>query len=325
VNNLAIIVGDRGQDGTLLRHSLEKQGIQVLGIGRRRIQSRNSVSSALGDEFSVSDTHQVLALVEALKPREIYYVAAHHVSSEQDGLDDSPAEYEDFHQVHVVGLLNFLWAIKNHSPNSRLFYAASSLVFSGTDGPIQSEKTLLAPTGFYGVTKAQGIIICRDFRHRYDTFVTVGILYNHESFLRPDQYLSKKLIKAALRISMGLQDQVTIGNLSAEIDWGYAPDYVTAFQMALRHQNSEDFIISSGESHSVSEFAQLVFEYFDLDYRKHVRQDGSILKRDISRKIGDNTKLKQLTGWAPTLDFPGMVRQLIRDYLASPAIKSATE
>jgi GDPmannose 4,6-dehydratase len=324
MNNVAIIVGDRGQDGTLLRLSLEKQGIQVLGISRRHLSSTNSIPT-LGDAFSVINTQQVSALIASQKPREVYYLAAHHVSSEQDGLDNSPAEYEKFHQVHVVGLLNFLWAIRNHSPNSRLFYAASSLVYSGIDGPIQSEESLLSPTGFYGLTKAQGILICRDFRHTYNIFVTTGILYNHESVYRSDRFLSKKLIKAALRISMGLQSEVKVGDLSAEIDWGYAPDYVAAFQMALRNDTPDDFIVASGESHSVAEFAQLVFEYFDLDYTKYVTEDRSILKRNALRKTGNNTKLKELTGWVPTLGFKCMVRQLICDYMASTPIITATE
>lgn len=297
--------------------------MQVVGVGRGRLSLPDSIAATLGDEFSVVDTRQVLALVESVRPSEIYYLAAHHVSSEQNGSDNSPSEYEAYHGVHVVGLLNFLWAIRNHSPNSRLFYAASSLIFSGTHGPIQNEETPFTPVGFYGLTKAQGILICREFRERYGIYAAGGILYNHESVLRPAKFLSKKLISSAHKISLGLQQELVLGNLSSETDWGYAPDYVEAFQLILRANNSDDYLVATGEAHSVAEFATIVFDCFGLDFRNYVRESNQVLNRHVPRKVGDSSKLKNLTGWKPAHDFSTMVRTLVRDYLESNEAKQA--
>jgi GDPmannose 4,6-dehydratase len=319
LGNVAIIVGDRGQDGTLLRASLEKQGIQVVGIGREQLTFPQSISEILISNFSIENTEQVAALMEVIRPSEVYYLAAHHVSSEQSGADDSPSDYHAYHQVHVLGLLNFLWVIRNQLPLCRLFYAASSLIFNGSHGPVQNEDTPINPVGFYGLTKAQGVFICREFRQKYGLFATAGILYNHESALRPSAFLSKKLISSAHQISIGLQKDISVGSLSAETDWGYAPDYVEAFQKILRIATPNDFIISTGESHSVKELSKIVFNHFGLDSAKYVRENNSVLTRHLPKKVGDCSKLKRLTGWKPTNEFQGMVKQLISDYMQTIA------
>lgn len=325
MNNIAIIVGDRGQDGTLLRADLELQGIQVVGIGRERMSLPASLAGSWRGEFSIANSDQVMALVETIRPSEIYYLAAHHVSSEQNGADYSPSEYEAYHKVNVLGLLNFLCAIRNHSPESKLFYAASSLVFDGNQGSVQNEETPLTPVGFYGLTKAQGILLCRDFRERYGIFAASGILYNHESVIRPEKFLSKKLITSAHQISIGLKNELVLGNLSAEADWGYAPDFVAAFQHILSTNNPDDYIVATGESRSVAEFARVVFECFGLDYKKYVYENSSLLNRHVPQKIGDSSKLRSVAGWQPTHNFSGMVRALVRDYLESLSANKTAE
>lgn len=315
MNKKAIIVGYKGQDGTLLKASLEKQGFQVVGVGRGQLSLPDSSGINLGAGFSVANTDQVSALVDAVRPSEIYYLAAHHVSSEQNGSDNSPSEYDSYHRAHVVGLLNFLWAIRNYSPTSRIFYAASSLIFSGHHGLIQNEETPFSPVGFYGLTKTQGILICREFRERYGIYTAVGILYNHESALRKEGFLSKKLISSAHKISLGLKQELVLGNLSAETDWGYAPDYIDAFQYITRATNPDDYVIATGESHSVEEFAKIVFSYFGLNYVNYVRESTNVLNRHVPRKVGDSSKLRNLTGWKPTHDFTTMVQTLVCDYL----------
>ncbi len=322
MNNTAIIIGDRGQDGSLLRFSLEKQGFQVLGVARKSISTPEAFTGNAFTEFSIADTEQVAELVKVFQPKEIYYLAAHHVSSEQDGVEISPIEYRAYHQVHVEGLINFLCAIHSSSPESRLFYAASSLVFSGCHGPIQNEETPFSPFGFYGLTKTQGVLLCREFRQRYGVFAAAGILYNHESVLRSNKFLSKKLICSAHKISNGLQHELTVGNLSAETDWGYAPDFVEAFQKILRIESPDDFIIATGESHSVSEFASIVFSLFGLDSGKYLKENASVLNRQFPRKIGDRSKLTKATGWKPKHNFNGMIEALVNDYTRSLDMKS---
>lgn len=315
MTKVAVVVGDRGQDGRLLSASLEMQGFEVIGISREALTLPESFSNTFDLKFSITNADQVSALIKVVCPSEVYYLAAHHTSSEQNSADCSPLEYDRFHKVHVVGLLNFLIAIRDYCPSSRLFYAASSLVFSGVHGPIQDEETPFSPYGFYGLTKTQGIYICREFRHAHKIFASSGILYNHESVLRSNRFLSKKLIISAHRISLGLQEELFVGNLSSETDWGYAPDYIDAFQLVIRNGTSDDFVVATGESHSVAEFARIVFDCFGLDSTKYVRERKNMLNRHIPRKIGNYEKFRKATGWNPSYDFRGMVQRLVRDYL----------
>lgn len=317
MEKVAIVIGHRGQDGTLLSKSLKYQGFKVIGVSRGTICQENKTRSDRHGTFSLLDKDQVLRLIDEVRPSEVYYLAAHHASSEQNDNHSDLTDYEHYHNVHVVGLINFLDAIKKCSRKSRLFYAGSSLVYSGTDGPFQNEETPFSPLGFYGLTKAQGLQICKSYRVQHGVFASGGILYNHESSLRRQNFLSKRLILSTHSIYLGHQNELLIGNLSSETDWGYAPDYVEAFQRILRLESPDDFIVSSGESHSVGEFVKIVFDCFKLNYRDFVIEDSSLLHRSLPRKVGNNRKLIELTGWNKSLDFPEMVRTLVRDYLDS--------
>ncbi len=309
----ALIVGIRGQDGTLLARSLARKGIDVVGISRDKL--------FLGGEdarpFSIGDADSVEGLIRELKPKEIYYLAAHHKSAESAEDNSSPHSYEKYHQTHVAGLLNCLSAMKKHSLQSRFFYAASSLIYDGTIGPRQNENTPFSPVGFYGATKLQGLHLCRQFRETHGLFASVGILYSHESVLRPITFLSKKLLCAAHQISKGQLDRVTVGSLKARNDWGYAPDYVEAFQKILTLAAPTDFVVASGESHSVRDFAAAVFERFGLDASKHVFETAGLLARETPTKIGDITKLTSFTGWTPPRSFSSMIERLVEDYLST--------
>ena len=309
----ALVVGICGQDGTLLARCFARKGVHVVGISRDKL--------FLGREdaqpFSISDADSIEGLIKDLRPDEVYYLAAHHTSAESTEDNASPHSYEKYHHTHVGGLLNCLSAIKKHSLHSRLFYAASSLVYDGTNGPRQNENTPFSPVGFYGATKLQGLYLCRQFRETHGLFASVGILYSHESALRPDTFLSKKLISAAHQISKGQLDRVTVGSLKARNDWGYAPDYVEVFQKILNLSSPNDFVVASGESHSVRDFAAAVFERFGLDASKHVFETPGLLARGTPTKTGDISKLTSLTGWTPPRSFSCMVERLVDDYLST--------
>ncbi len=311
----ALIVGIRGQDGTLLARSLAHKGIDVVGISRDAV----FVGSEDARPFSISDAESVAALIRDLKPKEIYYLAAHHSSAESAEDNLSPHSYKKYHQTHVVGLLNCLSAIREHSVHSRLFYAASSLIYNGAIGPRQNESTPFNPVGFYGVTKLQGLHLCRQFREVHGVFASVGILYSHESVFRSDRFLSKKLIKAAHQVSLGQIETIQVGSLRAKNDWGYAPDYVEAFQRVLSVDQSNDFVIASGTSHSVNEFARIVFSCFGLNATEHIKEKESTLARPTVEKIGDFSKLTKATGWMPSMTFERMIKRLVDDYLGSLA------
>jgi GDPmannose 4,6-dehydratase len=311
-----IIVGDTGQDGTLLKKDLQQQGLDVVGISRSKgLQSSAPVPEVEGDITNLDD---VRSLVRFFQPHEIYYLAAHHTSSESTGsLPTLREQFESAQATHVTGLLHYLSAITESCIFARLFYASSSLVFSGENGAIQTEVTPLNPQGVYGITKAQGMWLCREFRNQYNVFASVGILYNHESHLRPSSFLSAKIIRTAIRIAEGSEEKLEIGNLSGMVDWGYARDYVSAFQRILSVDIPGDFIVATGEAHTVQEFIEIVFDYFDIKFEKSVIENKTILSRSPLVKIGDAGKLRKTTGWKPSLAFREFVILLIVDHLTA--------
>lgn len=310
-----VIVGIGGQDGTLLRLSLERRGIEVFGVGRQGVFRGDRLSSGFPATFSTTRQEDVEHLVRVLQPDEVYYLAAHHTSSERCNTTDHPDNFIPFHKVHVDGFLNFLWAISQYSRHSRIFYAASSLVFDGSAGPVQNEDTAFSPVDYYGLTKMQGIYLCRHFRKSHGVHASAGILYSHESVLRKDTFLSKKLIRAAHEISLGLRDSIHVGSLQAQNDWGYAPDYVEAFESIVHQETPGDYVVATGEMHTVAEFARIVFDCFGLDEKHYVTENPDILNRVSLPKAGDATKLRQNTGWQPKQSFESMVERLVVDYL----------
>lgn len=310
----SIVVGYAGQDGSLLMNDLKQRGDKIIGIGRTNsLFPKDFLNDSINDITKANEAYQ---LIKSFKPDEIYYLAAYHTSSEV--ATSQVRLYEQFEaaqSVHVSGLLNCLSAIVDESPKTRLFYASSSLIYSGEHGKVQDEQTPITPQGFYGITKAQGTLLCGEFRKKKNVFASTGILYNHESHLRSQEFLSAKIINAAIRISRGSDEKLEIGNLSSQVDWGYARDYVKAFQQILATDKADDFIIASGESHRVEEFVQIVFGYFGLDPAKYVVENRNILMRSPDIKIGNSNKLFKITGWKPSMSYHNFVVQLINDHL----------
>lgn len=311
-----IVVGHTGQDGTLLVRDLRLRGDEIVGISRS--SKMRAAGLPPGSKGDIRNQDEVSALIEAFRPDEVYYLAAHHTSSESDHVPATPREqFEAAQATHVTGLLNFLSAIVEKSPAARIFYASSSLVFSGENGESQDETTPLTPQGFYGITKAQGMWLCREFRNRHKVFASVGILYNHESHLRPPGFLSAKIIQTAIRISEGSAEKLEIGSLSSKVDWGYAGDYVAAFQKILAADEAGDFVVATGEAHTVEEFIHIVFRYFGIDPGGYVVENRTILARTPPVKIGNANRLRVKTGWKPSRGYAEFVTQLIEDHLAN--------
>ncbi len=311
-----IVVGYAGQDGSLLIGDLQKRGDEIIGIGRSScIFPAGFSPNIIKDITSAQEVYEVMRLFQ---PDEIYYLAAFHVSSEA-GVTQAPLhkQFASAQAIHVTGLVNCLSAIVDESPATRLFYASSSLVFSGENAELQDETTPLSPQELYGITKAQGMWLCGEFRKKHKVFASTGILYNHESHLRASKFLSAKIIRTAIRIAEGSTEKLEIGNLAGRVDWGYAKDYVTAFQKILAANKSDDFIVATGESHTVKEFIDVVFNYFGLDPNSHIVENKNLLTRKPPVKIGDATKLYNLTGWKPSLDYHDFVIQLIKDHQAA--------
>lgn len=305
----AVIVGCEGQDGKLLYELLSGKNYRIVGIGRTGIRPPGVYEA---ESIDIRCASEVFDLIRKVRPDEVYYLAAFHHSSDDRPLDlDNVDLFRHSDEIHVLSLVNFLEAIRRFSKDTRLFYAASSRVFGDPVGEFQNESTPLNPRCIYGITKAAGLLICRAYRNDYSLFVSVGILYNHESIFRHPKFVSKKIIRGAMDIKNKGQDKLVLNDLHAAVDWGYAPDYVEAMYRILNISSPEDFVIATGEKHTVLDFVKVVFEYLKLDWNLYVEQNPDVVVGTKSVLIGDARKLKRLTGWKPTVGFHQMIRTLL--------------
>lgn len=304
----AIIVGCNGQDGFLLYDFLLKKKYKIIGIARNSIKS---TGSCWNSPVNISKTQEIFDLIRAVLPDEIYYLAAIHHSSE-DILSDKNIElFKESYKVHVFSLINFLEGMKRFAKKTKLFYAASSHIFGDVKIEPQDESTPLNPKCIYGITKSSGLLVCRFYRNKYDMFVSSGILYNHESQYRKPNFVSEKILQGAINIKNKKQDKLKLGDLDAEVDWGYAPDYVEAFYKILNSESAGEFIVATGVKHSVLDFVKITFDYLDLDWRNYVEEDRNIIPSKRRALVGNSKKLMAITGWRPTVDFRQMIKLLL--------------
>lgn len=308
-----IVIGSKGQDGQLLFERLAGEGCALLGIDRNQIRSNRHPEGFAGTRMDILDGDAVDDIVRSFAPDAVFYLAAFHHSSE-DELPPSDAElYLLSHDVHVRGLLNVLEALRRFAPGARLFYAASSHCFGQPPTSIQDEDTPLRPTCPYGISKTAGVQICRMYRARYALSASCGFLYNHESPLRSPKFLSAKIVHAAVEIARGCRDKLVVGDLSARTDWGYAPDYVDAMIRILRLERPDDFVIASGQAHTVADFVSIAFSHLGIEWQRHVESDPSLITKSkpAAPLVGNSSKLRERTGWRLSVTFPHMIRLLV--------------
>ena len=307
MKKVAIIIGAEGQDGKIAFDYLSEKGYSIIGIDRNVVKTKDINWK---DEIDISNKQNVFELLKKVKPNEIYYFAAFHQSSE-DKLISEAELFEISYKINVFSLINFLEGIKLHSPESRIFYTASSLIFGDCELEIQDERTLFNPNTIYGITKLDGLMACRYYRNNYGLFASVGIMYNHESAYRSEKFISMKIIQGAINIKNESQDELIVGDLNAEVDWGYAPDYIDAMHRILNIEYADDFIIATGKKHLVKDFITNSFGYLDLDWKKFVKESQQILTRKRRAMIGNFDKLKNTTGWEPKVSFEEMIKIII--------------
>ncbi len=305
----ALVFGAFGQDGRLLTKLLLGKGYSVLCVGRH--ETSLAPSKEIWAPFDYLDAGQVAETVLRFAPDEIYYLAAYHHSSESPETLNPGQIWKRSVDVHCNGLVNFLEAVRLNSLPTRLFYSASSLVFGSDEPAPQTEQTPMRPECVYGITKAAGVSCCDMYAREHSVFACSGFLYNHESGLRPDRFVSQKIIKAANEIASGTEKELILGDLAARADWGYAPDYVDAFQRILQLDRPENFIIATGQPHCVQDWVETAFGELGLDWTKHVRQESRATLRNNNNRIGDISKLKTLTGWTPNTSFHQMVKAML--------------
>ncbi len=318
-NKIALITGINGQDGSYLAEFLLEKGYEVHGTLKRNSVAENQ-TARLDDIFNqiklhyadLTDLSSLISVIQKTNPDEIYNLAAQsHVRISFD---------QPIYTANATGLgtLNMLEAIKLINPNIKLYQASSSEMFGNSidsDG-FQRETTPMNPVSPYGCAKVFSYNICRNYRNSYGMFISNGILFNHESPRRGTNFVTNKVCKEAVKIKLGLSNELKLGNLDATRDWGHAKDYVKAMWEILQLDEPNDFVCSTGISHSVRDLCEYVFSKLELDYTQYVKLDDKFLRpEELNDLKGDSTKLRNLTGWNPTYTFESMLDEMIEHWL----------
>lgn len=300
VGRRAIVVGSNGQDGSLVTDILAKRGYEVFGITR--------------DNCDIHKQDDVLAKVREHTPDQIYYLAAYHESAEGSACYQEGDRIRLSFGTNALAVLNFLEAIRLGNPNGRFFFAASSHIFGDVASGLQNEETAISPICSYGISKAAGYYLCRYYREKHGLFAATGILYNHACSNREKAFVIPKIVHAAVAAKKGRPaGPLVLGDLSAVVDWGYPPDYADAMVRILGLDEPSDFIIATGELHSVLEVVQIAFEALELDWRDHVTERSGVISKPRATLCGDSTRLRRATGWGPTVTFQEMIRLLVKE------------
>jgi GDPmannose 4,6-dehydratase len=325
--NRALITGIGGQDGSYLAELLLERGYDVAGVVRpgvtefpnlEPIRDRIQVIEAdLLDQSSLTDA------LEAASPAEVYNLAAPSFVPASWERPVTTAEFA------AVGATSLLEAIRSVDPSIRFYQASSSEIFGEPRESPQTESTRLEPVTPYGVAKAYAHFIVHSYRRQYGLFACSGILYNHESPRRPLQFLPRKVAHGAAAISLGLQDELVLGDLDARRDWGYAGDYVRAMWLMLQQAEAGDYVVASGEDHSVRELVECAFAHVGLDWHDHVRVDPALQRgaAELHRLVGDPARAQERLGWRREIDFEQLVLLLVDtdlERLQTPAGEATT-
>jgi GDPmannose 4,6-dehydratase len=315
----ALITGINGQDGSYLSEFLLEKGYEVYGILKRNSVSENQTYRLNGvySELKLfygdmTDLSSLIRVIEEVRPDEIYNLAAQsHVRISFD---------QPIYTANTTGIgtLNLLESVKLIKPNTKIYQASSSEMFGNsidTDG-FQRENTPLVPVSPYGCAKVYAYNISRNYRNSYGMFVSNGILFNHESPRRGTNFVTNKVVKEAVKIKLFMSDSLRLGNLEATRDWGHAKDYVKAMWMILQQERPDDFVCSTGISHSVKDLCEYVFSSLDLNYRDYLKIDEKYFRPEELRDLkGDSSKLRNLTGWEPEYTFESMLDEMIEYWL----------
>lgn len=311
-----LITGVNGQDGSYLAEYLLGLGYEVHGTIRRNSVPENQsyrlkICEKNPDFYThyadLLDQTSIERLLTEIKPDEIYNLGAQsHVRISFDVPQFTV-------QTNAVGAINILEAYKRICPNAKFYQASSSEMFGLTvdDDDFQRETTVMNPVSPYGCSKVFAYNIVRHYRRAYGLHACNGILFNHESPRRGSNFVTNKVVKAACRIKLGLQDKLELGNMDSYRDWGHSKDYVRGMHAILNHEVAEDFVLSTMETHSVREMCELVFSYLDLDYKDYIVQNPKFMRaEELPYLRGDSTKVRETLGWKPEYTFEALMHEM---------------
>lgn len=319
-SNKALITGIAGQDGSYLAELLLSKGYEVHGVVRRvaiedtehKLKNIRHLLNRV--HLHVASLDNVLSLIKVVKnvaPDECYHLAASSFVS-YSFEDEISILNNNVDSTHYL-----LAAIREFAPHCRVYFAGSSEMFGNALRSPQDETTPFNPRSIYGISKVAGYHLVRNYRSQYGLFACTGILYNHESPRRGYEFVTRKIIAAAVGIKLGSTKPLVLGNLDAYRDWGYAPDYVRAMWLMLQADTPDDYVVATGETHRVRDFVEAAFSSLDLDYEQHVKIDPSLFRPTETVPLcGNASKAATRLGWSRTISFPDMIRVMIEAEMA---------
>jgi GDPmannose 4,6-dehydratase len=311
----ALITGITGQDGSYLAEWLLAHDYRVVGMVRRASTENFERIAGIRDRIDLRqadllDQLSLIDVVRSVRPDEIYNLAAQSFVPTSWVQPVLTAEFD------AIGVTRLLEAVRLVAPEARFYQASSSEMFGRVRETPQKETTPFYPRSPYGVAKVYGHFITVNYRESYDLFACSGILFNHESPRRGREFVTRKVTDAVARIKLGLAAELRLGNLAARRDWGFAGDYVEAMWRMLQQPAPADYVVATGEAHSVEELVQVAFACVDLDWRRYVREDPALLRpAEVDHLIGDAGKARRELGWTPRVSFQGLVEMMVREDL----------
>ena len=313
----ALVTGVTGQDGYYLSKLLLEKGYEVHGLIRRSSSFNTSRIEPLMSKYEsqdklklyysdLLDSSSITSLINLIEPDEVYNLAAqsHVAVSFKNPLYTS--------QVGTIGVISLLEAVKNSSKNIKFYQASSSEMFGGEDDQLLNEESVFTPKSPYAISKVFAHEMTKIYRDSYGMFAVNGILFNHESPHRGETFVTRKVTKAVGRIKQGIQNKLTLGNLNAYRDWGFAGDYVEGMWLMMQHKEPSDWVLATGESHSVEEFTKKAFEIVDLNWKDYVDTDQKYERpNEVKHLLGDSSKAREKLSWKPKTSFEDLILMMV--------------
>ena len=307
----ALITGITGQDGSYLAEFLLEQGYRLVGMVRRSSTENFSRIQHLTDRVEIVqgdllDQYSLIALLQTYRPSEVYNLAA------QSFVPTSWNQPVLTGEFTALGVTRVLEAVRLVDPSIRFYQASSSEMFGKVRETPQTEETSFYPRSPYGVAKVYGHWITVNYRESYDLFACSGILFNHESARRGLEFVTRKVTYNVARIELGLADKLSLGNLDSQRDWGYAAEYVQAMWLMLQQDTPDDYVVATGETHSVQELVEIAFSHVGRKWQDHVVIDPALVRpAEVDLLLGDPSKARRMLGWEPKTSFDGLVRMMV--------------